>query len=125
MRDACGPSAPGEANPAVSLGSFLAAEIEGLDRPVFFSTDSLKPVARPFLPVLAPTRYPIRRATGFKLSVLKNTGRSRPSISAARNAPSDTAGFASPGAEGPQASRIDCERAGHLDSTDRAQREKN
>ncbi len=46
MRDACGPSAPGEANPAVSLGAFLAAEIEGLDRPVFFSTDSLKPVAR-------------------------------------------------------------------------------
>src|SRR6267378_2502478 len=47
MRDACGPSAPGEANPAASLGSFLAAaEIEGLDRLVFFSTDSLKSVAR-------------------------------------------------------------------------------
>ena len=46
MRDACGPSAPGEANPALSLGAFLAAEIEGLDRLVFFSTDSLKPVAR-------------------------------------------------------------------------------
>jgi len=45
--DACGPSAPGEANPALSLGAFLAAaEIEGLDRLVFFSTDSLKPVAR-------------------------------------------------------------------------------
>src|SRR5258708_29689372 len=47
MRDACGPSASGEANPALSLGAFLAAaEIEGLDRLVFFSTDSLKPVAR-------------------------------------------------------------------------------
>jgi len=47
MRDACGPSAPGEANPAASLGAFLAAaEIEGLDRLVFFSTDSLKSVAR-------------------------------------------------------------------------------
>ena len=46
MRDACGPSTPGEANPAVSLGAFLAAaEIEGLDRLVFFNTDSLKPVA--------------------------------------------------------------------------------
>jgi transaldolase / glucose-6-phosphate isomerase len=47
MRDACGPSAPQDANPAVSLGAFLAAaEIEGLGRLVFFSTDSLKPVAR-------------------------------------------------------------------------------
>jgi len=47
MRDACGPSAPGEANPAVSLGAFLAAaEIEGLDRLVLFTTDSLDPVAR-------------------------------------------------------------------------------
>ncbi|HEV1995847.1 MAG TPA: hypothetical protein VGR03_16055 [Candidatus Acidoferrum sp.] len=47
MRDACGPAAPQEANPAVSLGAFLAAaEIEGLDRLVFFSPDSLKPVAR-------------------------------------------------------------------------------
>jgi transaldolase/glucose-6-phosphate isomerase len=46
MRDACGPSAPQEANPAVSLGAFLAAaEIEGLDRLVFFSPESLKPVA--------------------------------------------------------------------------------
>jgi transaldolase/glucose-6-phosphate isomerase len=46
MRDACGPSTPGEANPAISLGAFLAAaEIEGLDRLVFFNTDSLKPVA--------------------------------------------------------------------------------
>lgn len=47
MRDACGPSAPGEANPAVSLGAFLAAaEIEGLDRLVFFTSDTLDPVAR-------------------------------------------------------------------------------
>jgi transaldolase / glucose-6-phosphate isomerase len=46
MRDACGPSPPEEANPAASLGAFLAAEIEGLDRLVFFSTDSLKSVAR-------------------------------------------------------------------------------
>jgi len=47
MRDACGPSVPQEANPAVSLGAFLAAaEIEGLDRLVFFSADSLKSAAR-------------------------------------------------------------------------------
>ena len=47
MRDACGSSAPGEANHAVSLGAFLAAaETEGLDRLVFFTTDSLDPVAR-------------------------------------------------------------------------------
>jgi transaldolase/glucose-6-phosphate isomerase len=47
MRDACRPSAPGEANPAVSLDAFLAAaEIEGLDRLVLFTTDSLDPVAR-------------------------------------------------------------------------------
>jgi transaldolase / glucose-6-phosphate isomerase len=47
MRDACGPSAPQEANPAVSLGAFLAAaEIEGWDRLVFFCPDSLNPVAR-------------------------------------------------------------------------------
>jgi transaldolase/glucose-6-phosphate isomerase len=38
---------PQEANPAVSLGAFLAAaEIEGLDRMVFFSPDNLKPIAR-------------------------------------------------------------------------------
>jgi transaldolase/glucose-6-phosphate isomerase len=47
MRDACGPSVPQEVNPAVSLGAFLAAaETEGLDRVVFFSPDSLEPVAR-------------------------------------------------------------------------------
>ncbi len=47
MRDACGTCVPQEANPAVSLGAFLAAaEIEGLDRMVFFSPDNLKPAAR-------------------------------------------------------------------------------
>ncbi len=47
MRDACGPSAPLDTNPALSLAALLAAaEIEGLDRLVFFSTDSLKPVSR-------------------------------------------------------------------------------
>src|SRR6202165_5758638 len=47
MRDACGPSASGETNPALSLGAFLAAaEIEGLDRLVFFSTDRFRPVGR-------------------------------------------------------------------------------
>src|SRR5260370_9431643 len=47
MRDACGTCVPQEANPAVSLGAFLAAaEIEGLDRMVFFSPDNLKPIAR-------------------------------------------------------------------------------
>src|SRR5260370_13401768 len=47
MRDACGPSAPRETNPALALGALLAAaEVEGLDRFVIFSTDSLKPVAR-------------------------------------------------------------------------------
>ena len=47
MRDACGPSAQRETNPALALAALLtAAEIEGLDRLGFFSTDSLKPVAR-------------------------------------------------------------------------------
>lgn len=47
MRDACGPSAPQETNPAVALAAFLvAAEIEGRDRLVFFSTKSLNPTAR-------------------------------------------------------------------------------
>ncbi len=47
MRDACGPAAPQAANPAVSLAAFLAAaEIDGLDRLVFFGTDSLNPIAR-------------------------------------------------------------------------------
>jgi len=47
MHDACGPSTPQAANPALSLGAFLAAaEIEGLDRLVFFSPDILRPVAR-------------------------------------------------------------------------------
>ncbi len=83
-------------------------------------------IPRPFLLVLAPTtRYPIRRATGFKLSVVKNTSRSRRSISAeARSAPSDTAGLLP---LGPRDRRhrasIACEPAGHLDLTDRAPRE--
>jgi transaldolase/glucose-6-phosphate isomerase len=47
MRDACGPSAPQEANPAVSLAAFLAAaEMEHRGRLIFFSTDSLNPAAR-------------------------------------------------------------------------------
>jgi glucose-6-phosphate isomerase len=47
MRDACGPAAPREANPAVSPAAFLAAaEREGLNRLVFFSPDNLKPVSR-------------------------------------------------------------------------------
>jgi transaldolase / glucose-6-phosphate isomerase len=47
MRDACGPSTASQANPALSLASFLAAsEIEGVDRLVFFTSDLLKPVAR-------------------------------------------------------------------------------
>jgi transaldolase/glucose-6-phosphate isomerase len=47
MRDACGPSAPQGGNPALSLAAFLAAaEIEGLDRLCFFTTDTLNPVAR-------------------------------------------------------------------------------
>jgi len=47
MRDACGPSAPGEATLRYRSVRLLAsAEIEGLDRLVFFTTDSLKPVAR-------------------------------------------------------------------------------
>ena len=47
MRDACGPSAPRGTNPALALAALLAAaEVQGLDRFVFFSADSLKPVAR-------------------------------------------------------------------------------
>jgi transaldolase/glucose-6-phosphate isomerase len=47
MRDACGPAVPQAANPAESLGAFLsAAEIDGLDRLVFFCSDNLKPIVR-------------------------------------------------------------------------------
>ncbi len=47
MRDACEPSSPQRANPAASLAAFLAAaEIEGRNRLVFFSSDTLKPAAR-------------------------------------------------------------------------------
>ena len=47
MCDACGPSAPHEQNPALLLGTLLAAaEIEGLHRLVIFSSDSLEPVSR-------------------------------------------------------------------------------
>ena len=47
MRDACGPAAPRDTNAALALGALLAAaEIEGLDRLVIFSTDSLNPVSR-------------------------------------------------------------------------------
>jgi transaldolase / glucose-6-phosphate isomerase len=47
MREACRPSTLQDANPALSLGAFLAAaEMEGLDRLCFFSPDTLHPVAR-------------------------------------------------------------------------------
>jgi hypothetical protein len=47
MRDACGPSAPTDTNPALSLAAKLAAaEIEGLDRLIFFGSDRLKPESR-------------------------------------------------------------------------------
>jgi transaldolase/glucose-6-phosphate isomerase len=43
MRDACGPTAPARANPALSLGAFLAAgEMEGLDRLLLLSTASVE-----------------------------------------------------------------------------------
>lgn len=45
MRDACGPFAPQEANPALSLAAFLAAgELQERNQLVLFSADSLKPV---------------------------------------------------------------------------------
>ena len=47
MRDSCGPPAPLDANPALSLAALLAAaEKEGMDRITFLSSDSLKPVSR-------------------------------------------------------------------------------
>jgi hypothetical protein len=47
MRDACGPSAPWDLNPALSLAALLAAaEREGMDRVAFFTTDTLNPVSR-------------------------------------------------------------------------------
>jgi transaldolase / glucose-6-phosphate isomerase len=47
MREACGPSAPRQSNPALALAAFLAAaEIEGFDRFVLFSPQSLSPAAR-------------------------------------------------------------------------------
>jgi glucose-6-phosphate isomerase len=46
MRDACASSAP-EANPALCLSALLAAaDLQGLDRLVFFTTRTLKPVSR-------------------------------------------------------------------------------
>jgi len=46
MREACGSKASGEVNPAISLGAFLAAaEVEGSDRLVFFSPNTLQPAA--------------------------------------------------------------------------------
>ena len=75
MRQACGPSAMGEANPAFALGAFLAAaEIEGFDRLFFFSANSLQPLAhrmgylvgastckdgRGIIPVFGRTPYPL------------------------------------------------------------------
>src|SRR5260370_38891368 len=56
MRDACGPSAPRGTNPALALAALLAAaEVQGLDRFVFFSADSLKPVARRIGYLVAPS----------------------------------------------------------------------
>ena len=47
MRDACAPAAPRDANPAVALGAFLAAaELEGLNRLLFFCAENSKPVSR-------------------------------------------------------------------------------
>lgn len=47
MRDACGPSAPLDSNPALSLAALLAAaEMEGMNRIAFLITDRLKPVSR-------------------------------------------------------------------------------
>lgn len=46
MREACGPGPPKEANPALTLGAFLAAaEIEGLHRLVLLSADKLEALA--------------------------------------------------------------------------------
>ncbi len=46
MRDACGPAAPPEANPALSLSALLAAaDLQSLDRLVFFTTKTLTPVS--------------------------------------------------------------------------------
>jgi len=47
MRDACASTAPPEANPALSLSALLAAaDLQGLDRLVFLTTRTLKPVSR-------------------------------------------------------------------------------
>jgi transaldolase/glucose-6-phosphate isomerase len=47
MRDACGSATPPEANPALSLSALLAAaDLQGLDRLVFFTTKTLRPVSR-------------------------------------------------------------------------------
>jgi transaldolase/glucose-6-phosphate isomerase len=91
MRDACGPSAPLDTNPALSLAALLAAaEIEGLDRLVFFSTDSLKPVSRRIgclvgastgkegrgiVPVFGQSSYPLEMLqSGCLVACLKMTG---------------------------------------------------
>jgi transaldolase/glucose-6-phosphate isomerase len=47
MRDACSPVAQRDANPAVTLGAFLAAaELEGLNRLLFCCAEHSKPVSR-------------------------------------------------------------------------------
>jgi hypothetical protein len=43
MSEACGPATPNEMNPALALGAFLAAgEIEGFDRLILLTTDSVE-----------------------------------------------------------------------------------
>lgn len=97
MRDACAPAVPGEANPALSLASFLAAaEIEGLNRLVLFGTDALQPVlrriahlvgastckdGRGIVPVLAASSYSLEMLRRGCLAVcFKMAGENRPDL---------------------------------------------
>lgn len=97
MRDACAPAASGEANPALSLASCLAAaEIEGLSRLVFFGPHTLQPVVRRMghlvgastckggrgiVPVFGGTSYPLEMlGQGCLVICLKMSGADEPDL---------------------------------------------
>lgn len=94
MHEACGPKVSGEANPAISLGAFLAAgEAEGFGRLVFFSPSTLQPAVhrmgclvgasackggQGIVPVFGAASYPLemlrRRCTVACLGMLGEDG---------------------------------------------------
>ena len=97
MRDACAPAVSGEANPALSLASCLAAaEIEGLSRLVFLAAPALQAVVRRMghlvgastckggrgiVPVFGGTSYPLEMlGQGCLVICLKMAGAEQPDL---------------------------------------------